>query len=129
MIGTFGGIVFEVGGGYALTPNKISRSAKGRWATHETIGRKPTSEYLSPDLQSVSLDITLRADYGVRPRAMLDRLEQIAEQGIVSRLIIGGKPVGRNPYKLTSVSEEWGKIFADGELFSASVSLTLEEYV
>ena len=128
MIGTFGGIIFSVDGWRVLTPSKISRTVKGRWASHETIGRKTASQYLSPDLQSVSLEITLRADMGVRPRTMLERLERIVEQGTVSRLIIGGRPVGRNYFRLVSISEEWNTVFSGGELFSASVSLSLEEY-
>ena len=128
MIATFGGVIFSVDGWRVLTPSKISRTVKGRWASHETIGRKPAAEYLSPDLQSVSLDITLRADMGVRPRTMLELLERIVERGNVSRLIIGGRPVGRNPFRLVSVSEEWNTVFSGGELFSASVSLSLEEY-
>ena len=129
MIGSFGPIVFRTSDGFTLTPGKISRTVKGRWAKHETIGGRPQSEFLSADLSTVELEIQLRADLGVRPRAMISRLESMAEDGEVHRLIIGGKPVGRHPYKLTQLSESWNQMFRGGELFSATVSLSLEGYV
>ena len=128
-IGTLGPIVFSVSSLAVLTPNGISRSVSKRTAVHEVIRGKPRKEYLGPGLQSFSFDITLRADYGVRPRFMLDMLAVMAEGGGAYPLQIGGRPIGMHFWSIDSVSESWDNIYSMGELSEATVKLSLSEYV
>jgi hypothetical protein len=44
-------------------------------------------------------------------------------------LVIGGRPIGENPWRLVSLSETWDTVLNRGELVSAKASLNLEEYV
>ena len=129
MIGSLGDIVFEVSDKKLLTANGITRSVGSNWTTHQLIGGKVKTEYSGAKLQSLSMTIQLNSRFGVRPRKMLDKLAEMAEGRKVYPLIIGGKPVGRNYWRITSVSESWGNIYSGGELASASVQLTLEEYI
>lgn len=129
VVGTLGKkIVFEVSDKQAMLLQDMSREIKGRWTTHATFGSKPKAEYLGPDNQSVSLSIYLSSSLGVRPRKVLDAIAKMVEAGSAERLIIGGKPVGKRPFRLSSASEAWGTIYNRGELARATVSLTLEEY-
>jgi hypothetical protein len=130
MIGTLGNkIVFEVSDQKIQTFSDMSRNISGRWATHEVQGEKPRAEFLGAGLQSVELTIRLSAKWGVRPRAVLETIEQMVETGIAEYLVIGSRPVGKNPFRLTAASETWDTVYNKGELAAATLSLTLEEYV
>jgi phage protein U len=126
-IGSYGPLVFEVNTNKVFTP-KIKRTAGSSWANHDLISRKPKSQYLGPKLKSGSLDIVLRAELGVKPRATLEMLAALAEGRQVYYLIVGGKPLADNPCKITEISETWGEMYSGGELFAASVNIKYEEY-
>lgn len=129
MIGTLGNkIIFEVSDETALTFQNMSREISGRWAEHTALGVKPKAEFLGPGNQSINLTITLSATLGVRPRSVLEAVEQMVENGTAEYLIIGNRPVGRNPFSLTASSEKWDVIYNRGELAKASLTITLGEY-
>lgn len=129
MIGTLGRkIVFEVSDEKVLTFSGMSREISSRWAEHEALGVKPKPEFLGPALQSVTLEITLSATLGIKPRDILEAVEAMVESGTAEYLIIGNRPVGRNPFRLVSSSETWGTVYSRGELARAQLSITLGEY-
>lgn len=129
MIGTLGKkIIFEVSDDVALTFNGMTRDISGRWADHETMGTKPKPEFLGPGNQTITLPITLSATLGVRPRTMLELVEAMVESGTAEYLVIGTRPVGKNPFRLTASSETWDVVYSRGELAKATVTITLEEY-
>lgn len=130
VIGTLGSrIVFTVSDRQALLLQTMTRQVAGRWTTHTTIGTKPRSEFLGADNQSLSLTIYLSANLGVRPRSVMESIEAMVESGSVAYLVIGNRPVGSNPFKITASSETWASLYNRGELAKAKVTLTLEEYV
>ena len=51
----------------------------------------------------------------------------MAETGEVQYLVIGFRPFGRNPCRVTKVSEAWDTVLRHGELAKATVNLDLEE--
>lgn len=129
MIGTLGNkIVFEVSDDAVMTFQNMSREISGRWTDHEVMGVKPKPEFLGPGNQTISLPITLSAAMGVRPRAMLQTIEAMVESGAAEYLVIGTRPVGKNPFRLTGSSETWDRVYSRGELAKATVTITLEEY-
>lgn len=127
-IGTLGQIVFEVSDKAVLTFKGMTRDVSGRWTEHEVMGVKPKPEFLGPGNQKITLPITLSASLGVRPRKMLELVERMVESGDVEYFIINCRPVGGNPFRLTSSSETWGDMYRHGELAKASLTITLEEY-
>lgn len=129
MIGTLGRkIIFEVSDDKVLTPESISREVSGRWTEHEVLGVKPKPEFLGAGNQSVTLTIRLSATLGVKPRKILEAVEAMVESGTAEYLVIGGRTVGRNPFRLTGSSETWDKIYNHGELAKATLTITLGEY-
>ena len=62
-----------------LTYNNMSRTVGSSWATHSRIGAKDQVEYLRPNLQKLTFDISLDFTYGVDPRAIIERMEMAAE--------------------------------------------------
>lgn len=129
-VGSLGSkILFTVSDEQVLTFSNLTRETAGRWAAHEAMGVKPRAEFLGPDCQKVSLDVQLSAALGVRPRRVLEAVEALVESGEAEYLIIGSRPVGRNPFRVTGSSEAWDAVYSGGELARAKVTLTLEEYV
>lgn len=129
-VGNLGSLIaFEVSSERIQTFNSLSREVKGRWATHDVIGKKAKSEFLGADLSDISFAITLSANHGIRPRDTIERIEQAVENGEHFPFVLGGKLIGKYDWKITSVSESYDKIIADGRVVRAKVNITLQEYV
>lgn len=128
MVGKYGDIIFETNDKRILAFNNFSLSTSGRWSRHPVIGKKEKTEFNGPGNKKIVLKMTLCATLGVRPREMLEKLENIVESGKVDYLVVGGKPIGENRFAITSLSETWDTVYSKGELAKASVSATFEEY-
>lgn len=129
MVGKFGDIVFETSDKRILSFKGFKQTVSGRWSRHSIIGRKEVSEFNGPGNRKITFSITLNAIYGVRPREMLEKIEDIIEKGYIDYLIIGGRPVGNNRFYIASMSEDWNTIYSGGELAIAIGTVTLEEYI
>lgn len=129
MIGLLGNLRFRINDSRVFTFQNLKREVSASWSTMERIGQKPLSEFNGPDLQTISFDITLDASLGVKPRYFLEVLERMVEAGEVNTLVIGKKKVGKNKWVITKSSEAWEVVLRGGELYRASVSLTLQEYL
>ena len=62
------------------------------------------------------------------PRRILDMVERMVERGSAEYLVIGGRLVGRRPFRVTGSSEAWDKVYSRGELAKATLTISLEEY-
>lgn len=122
-------ITFEVSDKKVLTFSNLSRTVKGRWTQHNIIGNKAKSEFLGPDLDGITFKISLSAMHGVKPRTTIEKIEKAVRKGTVLPFVIGGKKVGSNSWVITNVSEAWNCVYSKGELVTADVNLTLQEYV
>lgn len=129
MIGLLGSLRFRVNDNKVFTFSNMKREVSASWNTMERIGQKPISEFSGPNLQTISLDITLDASLGVRPRQMLEILERMTESGQANELVIGRKMVGKNKWVITKCSQAWDVILRGGELYRANVSISLQEYL
>lgn len=128
-IGTLGrNVVFEVSDDRVFTFSELTREVTSRWTNHEPQGVKPKPEFLGAGLQTASLTITLSATLGVRPRDVLETIENMVENGTAETLVIGNRPVGSNPFRLTGSSEAWNTVYNRGELARATLTISLEEY-
>ena len=102
-IGTLGrNVVFEVSDDRVFTFSELTREVTSRWTNHEP--------------------------QGVRPRDVLEAIENMVENGTAETLVIGNRPVGSNPFRLTGSSEAWNTVYNRGELARATLTISLEEY-
>lgn len=129
MVGKYGDVIFETNDKRILAFNSFSQTVSGRWSSHTVIGKKERAEYNGPGKRKVTFKMVLCATLGIRPREMLEKLEDMVENGKVDYLVVGGKAIGENRFYMTSMSETWDTVYSRGELAKASVSVTLEEYV
>lgn len=129
MIGYYGDIIFETSDQRILNFSGLKRDVKGRWEKHAVIGKKPVSEFIGPDLDTITFTVSLSGNNGVKPRDEMERWNQYANKGLADVLVIGGRPVGNNKWNVQGVSEVWDVVFNHGELFSGKIDVSMEEYV
>ena len=129
MIGVFGSIRFRVSDSRVLTFRNLKLEIASDWNSMDRIEQKPFVEFGGPKLQTVSFEITLDASLGVPPKSMLGLLERMTESGEAYDLVVGKKRVGSHPWVVTKCSQAWDVILRGGEIYKATVSLTLQEYV
>ncbi|WP_295157113.1 phage tail protein [Selenomonas sp. AE3005] len=127
-IGYMGSVTFVVSSHYMLTPSKFQQGTSARWQEHEVIFHKPVSEFLGPGQKTVSFDIILSAQHNINPAKEIKTLMNMCENGEVFPLIIGGKPVSSNYWRLESVSVGDTYYTATGKMTHAVVSVSLKEY-
>jgi phage protein U len=129
-IGNLGKLItFKTSDKKILTFSNMQQNVSGRWSSHNRIMRKPLSEFNGSDLRSITFTIHLDAMLGVKPRKIFEKIEKAVEKGHVYPLVVGGKKVGKNKWKITKISEKWDVIYNGGELAKASLDLSLEEYL
>ncbi len=129
-IGNFGSaIIFETSDNKVLNFTQFKRQVSSRWASHPRIGQKPVKQFLGPDIDKVTFTVILDARHGVKPRNILEVIDNSIIRGSPEYLIIGCRRIGSSKFVITSKSETWDEIFNNGELVRASMELTFEEYL
>lgn len=129
-IGSWGNVlIFQTSDTRILTFDSFKRTVSSSWANHSRIGKKDRSEFVRADLQGVTFTMVFDATLGVRPRAMLDTLASAVESGQVNTLVLGGKRVSGNRFKINKTSEAWDVVLQQGQLVRAKVDVTMEEYL
>lgn len=130
MVGNFGSrIVFETSERKILTFSGMTQKISGKYAKHSVSGEKDKPEFTGPGNRSVSFKMILDVNLGIRPRDVLSRIEDAVENGETEYLVIGGRPVGRNKFYISLLSETFDVVLAHGEIARASLQVSMEEYV
>lgn len=127
-IGYMGSVVFIASSHYMLTPSNFSQETKGRWADHNVIYKKPVSEFLGPGQRTISFEIILSSMHHITPSSQINTLRRMCENGEVFPLVIGGRPVSSNFWRLDSMSVGETYYGPTGTLKFAKVSVKLIEY-
>lgn len=124
-IGSFGDVVFEVSDKRVCTPSGVSRERKARFEEHQVQGNLPCLEFMAPELDTMSLQITLNASLGVNPLDEAKILEDYCAAGIVSNLLLAGYNWGK--YVLESVGSQW-RHSGPGGVHTIDMTLNMKEY-
>lgn len=136
-IGSFGGLVFRVVSMVGtdgkrvrkiLSPSNINQEISGNWADHSIIGKKPKSEFLGPDLRSLTLQIVVDVQLGYKPHAILRKINKFVEEGKVDIFVLGTHKIGTGKWKMEKASEAFNLIYNEGQLARATIDITLGEY-
>lgn len=126
MIGYYGKMVFEVNEDKVCTFNGLELSHKSRLASHDIIGKKSKNEFVGLSTSTLSFNINLLASLGVSPKEEIAKWKKYLNEGIEDVLIIGDEPIA-DKWIVTSISETWNTVFNHGELYSASLKISMEE--
>ena len=122
-------VIFETSDKKILNFQKFKRTVKGRWASHQRIGKKPKKQFLGPDSESITFTITLNAEHGVKPRKTVENIEHLIVTGAPQTVVIGNKKVGSSQYVIPAASETWDRVLNRGEIVKITCDITLEEYI
>lgn len=128
MLGSFGSIVFETSDNKTLTYNELERSNSNRYAKHNSLGVKPKTEYIGPELETITFSIVLKTSLGINVDNTLAELKRIRDTPEVNKLIIGGKLIGTN-FVIKNMSEKYDVVDNKGKTQKATVNIELEEYI
>lgn len=130
MIGNFGSrIVFETSDRKILTFSGMTKKVSGKYAKHSVVGQKDRTEFTGPGNISINFKIMLDVTLGIRPREVMNRIEDAVENGETEYLVIGGRPLSRNKFYISSVSEAFDVVMSHGEVARATLSISMEEYL
>lgn len=128
VIGSYGGVVFEITTKKILTYDEFTRELTPRWEAHDLLNNKPLPEFKGPGSDELSFRIKLRADLGVNPEKEINKLRTFANQGKTSLFIRGNKPVSTNPFIIKSIKETHSKIDNKGNVLSIEAEISIAEY-
>lgn len=129
IVGYLGNIPFITSRNKVRTFNNFNRSSTARWAKHELIGQKPILEFLGNDIEKISFDMLLRTDLGINPEDELDNLRTMRDNGTVLTLVLDNMPITDNFWVIESLDESVNYFGGTGEILSATVSVSLQEYI
>lgn len=130
VVGNFGGsIIFETSDRKMLTFSGMTQKISGKYAKHSVVGQKDRPEFTGPGSRTVSFKIMLDVSLGIRPKKVMDRIEEALENGETEYLVIGGRLIGRNKFYISSVSEAFDVVMSHGEIARATLTISMEEYV
>ena len=129
MLGSLGPIVFIATEKTLRTFRDFRRTGGGRFAVHEVLGKKPITQRIGPGLDTVSFVMRFDAKYGVNPRKEMDNIVALERDGKAMPLTIGGKGVGTALWVITQYEQNWSTVDNRGNILTAEVSISLQEYV
>ena len=121
-------IVFEVSSQKVLTFDELNRRNTARFAEHNTLLRKPISQFSGPGLDNIDLKIILHSHLGVNPQAEFNKLINIQRSGQAVTLIIGRQVLGVFRWRIENIGITYEKIDPDGFCRESEVNLSLREY-
>lgn len=127
-IGYMGDVVFTASESMLRTPSNFQRSGGSRWEQHDLILAKPVAQFAGPALERVSFRIILSSAHGVNPSSELRKLRRMRDSGAVFPVIIGGRPLTQNYWRLDSLSEGTNYYDAYGHLIQSTADVSLVEY-
>lgn len=122
-------IEFEVSDTTVLTIQNLVRNNKARYAKHDVQGKKPISEFIGPDLDTLTFDIELKAYNGVNPLKEMNKLIVMQRNGELVALVIGDMMMGMYRWTIQDLSNSINNIDNKGKFWSITVNVSLQEYV
>lgn len=129
MIGAWGDVTFFVTEKEMRTFDNFKRNESARWSKHDIHGEKSKSEYLGMDAGTLSFTMHFSAFHGVNPRKELDKFVKKARHGDANILVIGNKRLGVGKWYIPNVGEDWDYFDNKGNVLSAKINVSMEEYV
>jgi hypothetical protein len=133
MIGWMGaddeGVVFQVSRDVVRTLTDWKWSGSARWSTHERHLTHALTEFTGLDPDQMSFKMLLTAELGVNPMDEIVRIWNYERKGTPVALTIGEKCYGKYRWSILSHSTEMEVTDAEGNLYSATVTLKLQEYL
>lgn len=129
MIAIWGDVVFTVSDQQVKTFDAFKRTESARWSMHDIHGQKQKAEFIGIDAGKISFTMHFSAYLGVDPREELNKFIKCVRSGEAHTLIIGTKRIGVSKWYIPTTDESWNHVDNRGNLLTADLNVTMEEYV
>lgn len=104
----------------------LKKNGRTNYQKHRRRNQKPVMELADFSLDKLSLETTLRSDFGIQPKELLKKLITYTESGEVLEFILGEESFGK--YVIASYEAGYEYITSRGKVRKIDVTLSLEEY-
>lgn len=122
-------IEFVVSREKVMTYKKFTRTNSVRYAKHDILGKKPISEYVGSDLDTVSYSIQLLAQNGLNPREVMNKLIYLQRDGTIVSVFVGDTTMGMFRWVIKGLTNEFDIIDNKGNILGISIDIDFEEYL
>ncbi len=124
-IGSFGDLIFSVSENTVKTFDKISWKTSAKYATHDRHIKADVQEFLGPEPGSISFTMAFSVFHGNNPLSEVMKLNEMVNNGIVERLVIGGRVYGSYKWVISSVASEMKRYDNKGGCWAATAQVTI----
>ena len=128
-IGTLGEVVFSVSDQAVETIQNVVWSGSARYSTHQRHLSDALTEFTGLDPDSITFDIYLSAYLGVNPMSEVIKIWSYERSGAAVPLTIGTHAYGKYRWSILSHKVKAQDFDTAGDMTSATLSLTLQEYL
>lgn len=129
VVGCLGEIPFKVSFGEVQTINNLTWSGSAKYSTHDRHGGNALTEFTGLKTDSITFDMELSAFLGVNPMNAISMLWAYERSGTAVPLVIGTHAYGKYRWSVVSHKVKAKNHDADGDILTATVSVTLQEYL
>ena len=128
-IGTLGEVVFSVSDQAVETIQNFVWSGSARYSTHQRHLSDALTEFTGLDPDGITFDIYLSAYLGVNPMSEVIKIWSYERSGAAVPLTIGTHAYGKSRWSILSHKVQPQHFDTAGDMTSATLSLTLQEYL
>lgn len=128
-IGCLGDIPFVVSDKMVQTINNIQWSGSSRYATHQRHLTDTLTEFVGNNPDRFTCDLVLNAYLGADPMGEINKLWAYMRNAAPVSLVIGDKAYGKYRWSIIDIRIKVKTMDRIGNLTSATVSVTLQEYM
>lgn len=129
VIGCLGDIPFLVSEDIVRTLDNMTWSGSVRYAAHERHGTNALTEFTGIDPDKITFDITLSTDLGTDPNDEVVKIWNYERSGQAVPLTVGEKCYGKYRWNITKHDMKMQAFFRNGNVHTATVSVSLQEYL
>lgn len=128
-IGCLGDIAFQVSSDVVRTVSNVTWSGSANYNTHARHLTDSLTEFTGIAPDEMTFDIVLSVSLGVNPMTDLVRIWEYERKGQALSLMIGSKAYGKYRWVIKSHKINMQTFSGSGDLMSATVSISLLEYI
>lgn len=128
-IGCLGNIAFQVSSDVVRTISNVTWSGSANYNTHARHLTNSLVEFTGIAPDEITFDIVLSAALGVNPKTDINKIWEYERKGHTLPLVIGSKAYGKYRWVIKSHKIKMETFSGGGDLMSATVSISLLEYI
>ena len=128
-VGALGNVVFQVSSDLIETLDNMTWSGSVRYGTHQRHLTHALTEFTGIDPDKITFDIFLSSYLGVTPMEEMIKIWNYERTGEAVPLTLGSKIYGKYRWTITSHKIKMQTFDGRGNVTSATVSVSLQEYI